>query len=70
MASMDLQQANVTLLSENENLKHDNDHLNKVLNLVQGSLEPMTKNDASSWDVLMDLEGKTLYSSVITAENQ
>ena len=56
MASMDLQQANVTLLSENANLKHDNDHLNKVLNLVKGSLELMTKNDASSWDVLMDLE--------------
>ena len=67
MASMDFEQANVTLLSENENLKHSNNHLNMVLNLVKESLELTTKNNVSSWGVHMDPEGKTLYSSVMKA---
>ena len=41
MALMDLEQANVTLLSENEDLKRD--HLNKELNQVKESLELMNK---------------------------
>ncbi|XP_030227488.1 speriolin-like protein [Gadus morhua] len=57
MASMDFEQANVTLLSENENLKHSNNHLNMVLNLVKESLELTTKNNVSSWGVHMDPEG-------------
>ncbi|CAL8247104.1 unnamed protein product [Lota lota] len=55
---MDLEQANVTLLSENEKLKHDNDHLKMVLRLVKENLKLKTKTFLSSCDtVLMEPEG-------------
>lgn len=55
--SMDLQRANMTLLSENEKLRQENEHLKLLQSLVKENVDLRAKSHVSSDDTVHEATG-------------